>query len=49
MFLLTEGIYREVPIDCGDVIPQSLKDHRARVEALPGVKEWIAKRPKTEY
>jgi hypothetical protein len=49
MFLLTEASYRGVAIDCGDVIPQALKDHRARVEALPGVKEWIAKRPKTSF
>ncbi|OQV21836.1 putative Glutathione S-transferase 1 [Hypsibius exemplaris] len=28
---------------------QSLKDHLERVNNLPGVKEWVAKRPQTEH
>jgi hypothetical protein len=42
--LLTDGGFMGVAFDLGDIFPQSLKDHRARVEALPGVKEWVTKR-----
>ena len=30
-------------------VPKELMDLKKRVEELPGVKEWIAKRPKSVY
>lgn len=30
-------------------VNSALKEHQLRVEALPGVKEWIAKRPVTNF
>jgi hypothetical protein len=41
------GMYERFGGDT-NLFPPPLQDLRKRVEELPGVKEWIAKRPKTQ-
>jgi hypothetical protein len=48
MDLLNNGKYHGIRVGIGATLPKALHDHCARVEALPGVKEWIAKRPHTD-
>jgi hypothetical protein len=40
-------MFCEPRFNFGDIIPAVLQDHCKKVEALPGVHEWIATRPQT--